>query len=63
MMCHTKLVNGPQGYTYPVFHDKGAIGGLMKGLFGYNGDPSAIELIAWVLVATGLGLTWRKTAS
>ena len=58
-------LNPPKNFdgTYPVFHDKGAIGGLMKGLFGYNGDPSAIELIAWVLVATGLGLTWRKTAS
>lgn len=58
-------LNPPKNFdgTYPVFHDKGAIGGLMKGLFGYNGDPSAIELIAWVLVAAGLGLTWRKTAS
>ena len=58
-------LNPPKNFdgTYPVFHDKGAIGGLMKGLFVYNGDPSAIELIAWVLVATGLGLTWRKTAS
>lgn len=58
-------LNPPKNFdgTYPVFHDKGAIGGLMKGLFGYNGDPSAIELIAWILVATGLGLTWRKTAS
>ena len=58
-------LNPPKNFdgTYPAFHDKGAIGGLMKGLFGYNGDPSAIELIAWVLVATGLGLTWRKTAS
>ena len=58
-------LNPPKNFdgTYPVLHDKGAIGGLMKGLFGYNGDPSAIELIAWVLVATGLGLTWRKTAS
>ena len=58
-------LNPPKNFdgTYPIFHDKGAIGGLMKGLFGYNGDPSAIELIAWIIVATGLGLTWRKTAS
>ena len=49
--------------TYPAFHDKGAIGGLLKGFFGYNGDPSLIELIAWILVASGLGFTWRKTAS
>ena len=48
--------------TYPVLHDKGAIGGLMKGLFGYNGDPSLIEVIAWILVSSGLGFAWRKTA-
>ena len=49
--------------TYPIMHDKGAVGGLIKGLFGYNGDPSLIEIIAWVLVAGGLGFAWRKTAS
>ena len=49
--------------TYPIMHDKGAVGGLMKGLFGYNGDPSLIEIIAWVLVVGGLGFAWRKTAS
>ena len=48
--------------SYPVLHDKGAIGGLMKGLFGYNGDPSLIELISWLLVSSGLGFAWRKTA-
>ncbi len=48
--------------SYPVLHDKGAIGGLMKGLFGYNGDPSLIEVIAWILVSSGLGFAWRKTA-
>jgi hypothetical protein len=49
--------------TYPIMHDKGAVGGLMKGLFGYNGDPSLIEVIAWIFVAGGLGFAWRKTAS
>ena len=48
--------------SYPIFHDKGAVGGLMKGFFGYNGDPSLIEVISWVLVSSGLGFTWRKVA-
>ncbi len=48
--------------SYPVFHDKGAIGGLMKGLFGYNGDPSLIELISWIFVCGGLGYAWKKFA-
>ena len=48
---------------YPVFHDKEDVGSLMKGLFGYNGDPSTIELIAWILAVAGLGFAWKETAS
>ena len=29
--------------NYPLFHDKGAIGSIAKGLFGWNGDPSYLE--------------------
>ena len=45
--------------SYPLFHDKGYIGSLIKGLFGYNGDPSYIELICWVSVLSGLGYLWN----
>ena len=38
--------------SYPALHDKGSIGGLFKGLFGYNGNPSLIELISWFLSLT-----------
>ncbi|GIS56239.1 MAG: hypothetical protein CM1200mP1_01770 [Candidatus Neomarinimicrobiota bacterium] len=34
--------------SYPLMHDKGYVGSLLKGLFGYNGDPSLIELLAWL---------------
>ncbi|MFW9769666.1 MAG: FTR1 family protein [Candidatus Thorarchaeota archaeon] len=37
----------PDG-SYPLLHEKGLIGGLAKALFGYNGNPSAIEVIAYV---------------
>ncbi|MCK5389106.1 MAG: FTR1 family protein [Candidatus Thorarchaeota archaeon] len=37
----------PDG-SYPLLHDKGAIGGLAKALFGYNGNPSALEVVAYV---------------
>ncbi len=37
----------PDG-SYPLLHDKGAIGGFLKALFGYNGNPSALEVIAYV---------------
>ncbi len=37
----------PDG-AYPVMHEKGAIGSFLKGLFGYNGDPSLMEFIAYI---------------
>ena len=49
----------PDG-TYPIFHDKGTVGALAKGLFGWNGDPSLPEVLAWILSVTGIGLLWRR---
>ena len=45
--------------SYPAFHDKGSIGGLLKGFFGYNGDPSLIEVITWLLSVIGLNYLYR----
>ena len=36
----------PDG-SYSLFHDNGAIGGLAKALLGYNGNPSALEVVAY----------------
>jgi len=52
----------PDG-TYPILHDKGAIGGLFKGLFGYNGDPSWIELAVWICSVLGMNLMWKRVSS
>ena len=46
--------------SYPAFHDKGSIGGLLKGFFGYNGDPSLIEFITWILSIIGLNILYQK---
>ena len=46
--------------TYPAFHDKGAIGGLLKGFFGYNGDPSLVEFLTWILSIIGLNYLYQK---
>ena len=46
--------------SYPILHDKGAIGGLLKGFFGYNGDPSLIEFITWVISIIGLNYLYQK---
>ena len=33
--------------TVPAFHENGTVGGILKGLFGWNGNPSALEVIGW----------------
>ncbi len=43
-------LNPPVGVdgTYPLLHENGLIGGLLKALFGYNGNPSALEVAAYI---------------
>jgi high-affinity iron transporter len=35
--------------TYPALHDHGSIGGFLSSVFGYNGNPSAIEVLSYLL--------------
>lgn len=50
----------PDG-SYPLLHDKGAIGGLAKALFGYNGNPSALEAVAYfAYLAIAFSYLWVK---
>lgn len=37
----------PDG-SYPALHEKGTIGSIFKGLLGYNGDPSLIEVVSYL---------------
>ena len=46
--------------SYPVLHDKGSIGSILKGLFGWNGDPSYLEVCVWFLSLSGLTVLWKK---
>lgn len=63
---HVWDVNPPQNTdgTYPVLHENGSIGGIAKGLFGYNGNPSLLEIISYlaylVLIATIYFLYYKK---
>lgn len=43
-------INPPQlpDGSYPILHEKGFIGGLAKSLLGYNGNPSALEVISYI---------------
>jgi high-affinity iron transporter len=36
------------GEAYPVLHENGLLGSIAKGLFGYNGNPSLIEVLAYL---------------
>ncbi len=50
----------PDG-SFPLLHEKGLIGGMAKALFGYNGNPSALEVVAY---AAYLGIAfayfWKR---
>jgi high-affinity iron transporter len=47
-------------YSYPLFHDKGTFGQLIKGFFGYNGDPSFYEFFVWLSTTIGLLFIWNR---
>ena len=48
---------------YPALHEKGAIGGFLKGLFGYNGNPNLLEVVVWFLYLVIVGVVWRRMSA
>jgi high-affinity iron transporter len=55
----------PDG-SYPLLHDKGLIGSLAKAIFGYNGNPSFLEVLGYSAYMTILGgyyLLRKRTGS
>lgn len=47
--------------VYPLWHEKGSIGGVLKGLFGYNGNPYGMELIAYTVYLIAVGGAFIRT--
>jgi high-affinity iron transporter len=45
---------------FPVLHEKGMIGSIFKSLFGYNGNPSLIEVFSYVAYVLLVWRVWRK---
>jgi len=45
------------GGEYPLLHENGLIGGMAKALFGYNGNPSALEVVGYVAYL-GIAITY-----
>ncbi|MBT4333673.1 MAG: high-affinity iron transporter [Candidatus Cloacimonetes bacterium] len=46
--------------SYPALHEKGAVGSIFKGLFGYNGNPTLLETIAYWLYLISIIFIWKK---
>ncbi|MHB9152454.1 MAG: FTR1 family iron permease [Spirochaetales bacterium] len=63
---HVWNINSPVNEgIYPLFHENGLIGGFLKSLFGYNGDPSLTEAAAYIAYLASIGgvLKSRKKQS
>ena len=48
------------GNPKPLFSDKGAVGQLFKGFFGYNGNPTTTEIFSWLFTLILVSFMWRK---
>jgi high-affinity iron transporter len=49
----------PDG-SYPLLHEDGYIGSILKGLFGYNGNPSLIEVLSYLGYMLLVFVLWRR---
>jgi len=53
----------PDG-TYPLLHENGAVGSILKALVGYDGNPEWLRVLVyvgyWLIVGTYLLKTYRK---
>ncbi len=53
----------PDG-TYPIFHENGVAGGILKSLIGYDASPSLTEVIAyfgyWVIIGIFIYRSYMK---
>ena len=50
IMEHVYDINPPANAdgTYPPLHDKGALGAVAKGVVGYDGNPSLLQIVSYV---------------
>ncbi len=55
----------PDG-TYPLLHEKGVIGSVLKALIGYDGDPEWLRIIVyigyWIVIGAYLVKQYQTTA-
>ncbi len=53
----------PLWNTNPVLDEGSFVGQLLKALFGYNGDPSLTEVLAYLVYLAGIFFGLRRSAS
>lgn len=46
--------------SYPLLHEKGNIGSILKGLFGYNGNPNLLEIVGYIIYLIIISLLWFR---
>ena len=46
--------------SFPALHEKGVVGSFFKGLFGYNGNPSLLEVLVYLLYLLGIGFVYYR---
>ncbi len=51
----------PDGGPYPILHERGALGSILRGLFGYNGNPSLLEVVAYGAYLAAVAALWRRS--
>ncbi len=49
----------PDG-SYPILHEKGYLGSILKSLFGYNGNPSLVELLSYLAYIVFVFVLWKN---
>jgi high-affinity iron transporter len=46
--------------VYPALHEKGLVGSFMQGLFGYNGNPSLLEVLLYFVYLVVIFSIYRR---
>lgn len=49
----------PDG-SYPILHEKGYVGSILQSLFGYNGNPSLIEVLSYIVYLAFVVVLWKR---
>lgn len=49
--------------SYPLLHEKGVLGSIFKGLVGYDGNPSDLQVVGYLLYLVSFFSYWKFSDS